>query len=471
MPETRADMRAQELLERGASLYEEGRLYEALSCWKQVLQLDPDNEIAAEYLRFVEDNFQIGVDAFLEHHRRADEPAAPAAPPPSGPLPSVEGGEPPGPLDDDIEELDWSELLEEGADVAVQPPPLPDDVPPAGEGAGEDFFAELEGGELQVEPGEEAAAWGADGPSSGLADAQPPPADEGPLVDPLSLPIEHFAAPFRPPASADHGSVSKEIPVGHRQRRRTSGMEVLNRPRRGSTPVPEAEDRPRDLAEMSDESIEALLDEDFRAWESGGVGASDTEVTPPRGGLGELPRAEPEPAAPPPPDDIEAIVRAGLADLEAIETNGNRRPAPRPSPSARPSRPPVQPPPPGADLAELMVQARRRQQAGDFSGSLELVEQVLLVEPDHPEARRYMEENTDRLLAMYRSRLGSLSHRPRVKMRPQEIVWQSLDHRAGYIMSQCDGLTTYQEIIDISGLGELETTRILARLVEQKVIG
>jgi len=118
-----------------------------------------------------------------------------------------------------------------------------------------------------------------------------------------------------------------------------------------------------------------------------------------------------------------------------------------------------------------MVQARRKQSVGDFTGSLQLVEQVLSANPEHVEARRYLTENTARLLEMYRSRIGKLTARPRLRLRPQEIIWQSLDHRAGFLVSQVDGQTTYEEIIEISGLAELEATRILARLVDQGVIG
>jgi DNA-binding Lrp family transcriptional regulator len=46
-----------------------------------------------------------------------------------------------------------------------------------------------------------------------------------------------------------------------------------------------------------------------------------------------------------------------------------------------------------------------------------------------------------------------------------------MDHRAGFVLSQVDGRTTYDEIIEISGLNELDATRILARLVDQGVIG
>ncbi|MCA9557879.1 MAG: hypothetical protein KC583_04865, partial [Myxococcales bacterium] len=173
----------------------------------------------------------------------------------------------------------------------------------------------------------------------------------------------------------------------------------------------------------------------------------------------------PVPPGAPAANDVEALLRAGLADLDAIE-GGDSDAA-----SSSPPRQLIKAPPPGTDLDGLMREARRKQQAGDFSGSLELVEQVLAGDPNHVEARRYLEENTTRLLAMYRSRLGNMQRQPRVKLRPQEVMWQSLDHRAGFLLSQVDGMTSYEDIIEISGMPVLEATRILARLVEHGVVG
>ena len=82
-----------------------------------------------------------------------------------------------------------------------------------------------------------------------------------------------------------------------------------------------------------------------------------------------------------------------------------------------------------------------------------------------------MSENTNRLLDMFRSRIGPLARMPRVKLRPDEIIWQSLDHRAGFLVSQVDGRTTFEDLIEISGMTELEATRMLARLVEFGIIG
>jgi hypothetical protein len=570
-----AEKRAQALLEQGAGLYEQGKLYEALSCWKQVLQIDPQNEIATEYLRFIEDNFQIGVDAFLEHHEREPDSVGARSLEAQDSLAAENN--------DSYEELDWSEILDEGPDRnlrAAAAKPVPESV--SQDHGDDDFFAGLMDPEPAAAPARVSeAAWGANDElnDSGVMMSVPAPPPEPalqPESDPLAAPASRFAAPFRAPVSADLPSGPSESLGNTGRRRRTSVSEAMPGPSgrrrtsglRGTTeeaPAMSGERRAgRDLTDMADESIQRVLDDEFRLAEDGHPGSGSNPGRRPRGvgaqddvddleallsrGLGELPSgsgnprpaaatrtgrqtgglgapgsrppaasspprpagASPRPSSPPPrpsagspapssarpsgaqrgPErgersDLESLVRAGLADLERGAAPPRSPPAPAapraPASAPRSAAQPTPAPagagltfstaPPGADLDELMGQARRKQSLGDFTGSLQLVEQVLSANPDHVEARRYLTENTSRLLEMYRSRIGKLSSRPRLKLRPQEIIWQSLDHRAGFLVSQVDGQTTYEEIIEISGLSELEATRILARLVDQGVIG
>ncbi|MFN3198161.1 MAG: tetratricopeptide repeat protein [Bradymonadia bacterium] len=109
--------------------------------------------------------------------------------------------------------------------------------------------------------------------------------------------------------------------------------------------------------------------------------------------------------------------------------------------------------------------------AGDFSGALELADRLLMQCPGHPRAERYLTEHADQLQAVFKVRLGPLDHCPKVLMGPDQIIWQSMDHRAGFLFSQADGLTPYEDIIAISGMSELEATRLLVQLVDLNVIG
>jgi hypothetical protein len=114
--------------------------------------------------------------------------------------------------------------------------------------------------------------------------------------------------------------------------------------------------------------------------------------------------------------------------------------------------------------------ARELFSLGDFSGSLELVEKVLAVDPEHGEARAYLQQNEATLVSMYESKLGPLSGVPRLAIKPEEILWLNLDHRAGFLLSQIDGTVDYEALFALSGLPRLDTAKILANLVADGVI-
>jgi hypothetical protein len=137
--------------------------------------------------------------------------------------------------------------------------------------------------------------------------------------------------------------------------------------------------------------------------------------------------------------------------------------------------PPVPPPAragePAAGVEGWMSAARQRMALDDFTGALELVERVLAADPAHAEARAYLARNEAALTAMYESKLGSMQRVPAVQVRPAQVLWLNLDHRAGFLLAQVDGTVSYEDLFALSGLPRLETARILARLVEQRVIG
>jgi tetratricopeptide (TPR) repeat protein len=107
---------------------------------------------------------------------------------------------------------------------------------------------------------------------------------------------------------------------------------------------------------------------------------------------------------------------------------------------------------------------------GDFSGSLELIEKILQVDPDHGEAREYLRQNEATLISMYESKLGPLACVPRLAIKPEEILWLNLDHRAGFLLAQIDGMVDYESLFALSGLPRLDTARILANLIADGVI-
>jgi hypothetical protein len=106
----------------------------------------------------------------------------------------------------------------------------------------------------------------------------------------------------------------------------------------------------------------------------------------------------------------------------------------------------------------------------DFDGALELLGKVLHAEPQNPQALKLRDECTAELTRLFEARLGGLAQRPRVLLKPDEIRWLDLDPRAGFVLAQIDGAVSYEDLYDICGLQRLDTVRILAQLVEEKVI-
>lgn len=113
---------------------------------------------------------------------------------------------------------------------------------------------------------------------------------------------------------------------------------------------------------------------------------------------------------------------------------------------------------------------RDRHAVGDFSGSLNAAETVLATVPEHGEARRYAESCRSTLTEMLTARLGRLDRRPNVAVPPDQIRWLSLDHHAGFLLSLIDGVSTVEEILDMSGMPRLDALRIVCDLVEQRVL-
>jgi tetratricopeptide (TPR) repeat protein len=185
------------------------------------------------------------------------------------------------------------------------------------------------------------------------------------------------------------------------------------------------------------------------------------------------PPAEPEEYAPSPWDDGPAAAATiqvdgtGGLDLAAVSDKSDITPLV----PARSGAPAPSPPPAPRDDVEVWLSAAKELFAlGDFSGSLELIEKILQVDPDHGEARDYLRQNEATLVSMYESKLGPLGCVPRLAIKPEEVLWLNLDHRAGFLLAQIDGAVDFETLFALSGLPRLDTARILATLIADGVI-
>ncbi len=162
--------------------------------------------------------------------------------------------------------------------------------------------------------------------------------------------------------------------------------------------------------------------------------------------------------------EIELEATGGL-DLQAVAEKSDLRPL---VPEGKPA--PTAEPQPKSDVDVWLTAAKELFALGDFTGSLELIEKILQVDPDHGEARDYLRHNEATLVSMYESKLGPLSRVPRLAIKPEEVMWLNLDHRAGFLLAQIDGTVDYETLFALSGLPRLDTARILANLIADGVV-
>lgn len=168
---------------------------------------------------------------------------------------------------------------------------------------------------------------------------------------------------------------------------------------------------------------------------------------------------ETEPAEPDPLElDLELGTSALLRAQEAVQPTQSHLELARRF-SSIPARP-----------ADPVQDMKDRYAMGDFSGALEVAEKILAVEPDQEEAYRCSQSCRDVLTDMYASRIGGTQQRAVVTMSPDQIRWLSLDHRAGFLLSMIDGVSTVDELLDICGMPRIEALRILCLLLDQHAV-
>jgi hypothetical protein len=73
-------------------------------------------------------------------------------------------------------------------------------------------------------------------------------------------------------------------------------------------------------------------------------------------------------------------------------------------------------------------------------------------------------------MQMYESRIGSFDQVPALAISSGEIIWHNLNPSTGFILSRIDGMLSFEDIMDISGLPRFETCQILCQLLQDGII-
>jgi hypothetical protein len=125
---------------------------------------------------------------------------------------------------------------------------------------------------------------------------------------------------------------------------------------------------------------------------------------------------------------------------------------------------------PEAPSTTVVPDMQDRYAVGDFTGALVVAESILDTNPEDEDAKRYAQSCREVLTQMYAARIGPMDQIAVVAVPPDQITWLSLDHRAGFLLSLVDGVSSIEEILDISGMTRLDALRIMYTLVQQNVI-
>jgi hypothetical protein len=127
-------------------------------------------------------------------------------------------------------------------------------------------------------------------------------------------------------------------------------------------------------------------------------------------------------------------------------------------------------PPVVAPPADPLQEARDKLALHDFQGVLDALDALPDGHGELEEAKSLAATARSHLLKMYESKLGDLSRIPQVNVSSEELIWLNLNHRAGFILSQIDGMVSFEDLVALSGMPRTDTLRILTELLQQNVI-
>ncbi len=121
------------------------------------------------------------------------------------------------------------------------------------------------------------------------------------------------------------------------------------------------------------------------------------------------------------------------------------------------------------NLNAIVLEARRLRTAGELDAALDITKKVLS-RGANPEAEELRDQLESQLELARLERLGDLTRTPVLAVELSAMSDLDLDHRAGYVMSQIDGMMTYEDLLELSGMSRLETLAVFCVLLERGVI-
>jgi hypothetical protein len=125
----------------------------------------------------------------------------------------------------------------------------------------------------------------------------------------------------------------------------------------------------------------------------------------------------------------------------------------------------------GAEVRfDPLDEARVLIDGGEEAAALAILEGLLRRSPANVAVRGLAEECESILVAKYTEELGSLARSPKIAVPVSQLVSLSLDHRAGFLISLVDGVSSLALIVDLSGMSSREVLGTFVDLKQRGVV-
>ncbi len=120
---------------------------------------------------------------------------------------------------------------------------------------------------------------------------------------------------------------------------------------------------------------------------------------------------------------------------------------------------------------EVYALMRRAFGARDYARAVDLGDRFLERNPEHAAARLFVQECRTILEGRLAKELAPLDRIVSLLVPLHPLMSADLDHRAGFLLSRVDGLTTIEDLIDLAGMPRADAMRIILDCVERGLIG
>lgn len=124
---------------------------------------------------------------------------------------------------------------------------------------------------------------------------------------------------------------------------------------------------------------------------------------------------------------------------------------------------------PGDIKEAVLPELRRLFASEDYETALPMAEALLATNPDD-EVRAIVTTCRSRLTDQYAARLRRLTRVPVLKVPPNEWMTLELDHRACFLLVHVDNVSSFEMILDTSGMPLHEAMRVLCDLLDRGII-